>query len=482
MLKYRLFLLATLIIVLPRAHADLVGVDLGPGGRSPQNWTSISANGNYLNLINDEGQPTVVGIYIRNAGTPFSVAPKPTSLPKYKGDLSGLDGNQYQFGGTFEAQIMGLQALKPYNIYMFGLRSGAATQQSMALSGGKGVTVSQKAPDGVLAINDQPGSNQKPLSSYAKKVVASRNGTIEIAITAGPRSNQTFAVAGLAIEGDFLGSSQNAPSPAKGASAKPATSALDSGAGNSKARTQSQPKGPDVIGVSLDMTMKDAFSVIKGAYPEIPLKYFQWSLGQVQLSRIHGGPKYDAGFQGSYQSAGRNDSVTVMSYMPPNDGRVAGIARYTYTGEMLLSDLHASLVEKYGKPHLEIKPDTVLRKPHLIYSWSLNRDGKPLTDPATVIGCTYNQSGNPWDQSAPVFIWKLKDSYNGKYADCGFTLAVFTAPAMRTPVTVIGFGIVMYDIKEIGKSARETWEETDRIAKQLEAEKSKALSGKKPRL
>ena len=205
-------------------------------------------------------------------------------------------------------------------------------------------------------------------------------------------------------------------------------------------------------------------------------------MGQVQLSRIHGGPKYDAGFQGKYQSAGRNDSVVVMSYMPPNDGRVAGIARYTYTGEMLLSDLRASLVEKYGEPHLEIKPNTVLRKPHLIYSWSLTRDGKPQTDAATVIGCAYNQSGNPFEQSAPVFIWDTKGSYNGKYDQCGFTFAVFTAPALRTPVTVIGFGVVMYDFNEIRKSARETWEETDRIAKELEAEKSKALSGKKPKL
>ena len=271
MLKYRLFFLVTLITVSPLVDADLVGIDFGPAGKSPQNWTSISANGNYLNLINDEGQPTVVGVYIRNAGTTFSVAPSQTSLPNYKGDLSGLDGNQYQFGGTFQAQITGLKALKPYNIYMFGLRSGAATQQSMALSGGKGVIVSQSAPDGVLAINDQPGSNQKPLSNYAKKVVASRSGTIEISITGGPRSNQTFAVAGLAIEGDFPGSSQAGPDSARVASAKQAKSSIESGVGNPKSVARSQPKGPDVIGVTLDMTLEDAFSTINEAYPEIPL-------------------------------------------------------------------------------------------------------------------------------------------------------------------------------------------------------------------
>ena len=480
--------LAIVLAVLPAlACAELVGVDCGPEGKSPQNWNSISSNGNYLKLINDEGQPTVVGLYVRNAGTPYAVTPNPASLPEYKSSLSALDGNLYQFGGTFEAQINGLVPLQPYKVYVFGLRGGAGTRQSISMAGGKGVVVSQSAPDGVLTVNDQPGDSRRPLASYAKSVVASRDGTIDLAITGGPRANQTFVVAGLAIEGDFPGSATTMAGQS-GPPAQQTMAAQGSEQVTKRARmaepVTSTPTGPDVIGVYLDMPMDEALAVIAAEYPEIPMKPFQWSIGQVQNSRILGGEKYVAGYQGTYNASGRTEAITLMSYMPPNDGRVAGITRYTFVGEMLLSDFLASIEEKYGKPLADVPADTILRKPYQVLSWSLTRDGKPQQDPLTIVSCVYQAtSGNPWEHAAQVNLWDTKVAMNGQFDKCGFTFAILpTNLSNNMPPTIRGFGVTMYDFNKIRKAARETWEETDRIATQLEQEKAEKLAGKKPRL
>ena len=40
--------------------------------------------------------------------------------------------------------------------------------------------------------------------------------------------------------------------------------------------------------------------------------------------------------------------------------------------------------------------------------------------------------------------------------------------------------MVLYDMNEIRKTAGQTWEDTNRMATQLEQEKEKTLSGKKP--
>lgn len=462
------------------AYAGFVGIDFGPGDQSPENWNPVWKNGNHQNLIDDEGRSTVVSLYVRNAGTPFAVTPNPTSVPQYRGNLAAIDGNQYQFGGTFQAQFTGLKPLEPYDLYVFGLRGGAGTKQAVALGGGRGVTVSQSAPDGVLVINDQVGSNQRPLSGFAQRLTSSGQGTIDVVVTGGNRPDQTFAVAGLAIQGEFPGGSVHQPGGAAGGPSPDPSPGASSGHSRAAGST---PPGPDVVGVYMGMALDEARTVINRQYPEISLTMFQWSLSQVQKSRIHGGPRYDAGFQGSYVASGRNDSFIVMGHMPPGNGRVAGIGRHTYVGEMLLSDLRASLVEKYGKPHLEIQPNTTLRKPYLILSWSLARDGTPLTDPAAAIGCIYfQQSGNPWEGAVPVTLWDTKEAYYGQFDQCGFTLAALTNVHNPAGPTISAFGMVMHDFNEIRKSAKAAWEETDRIAIQLEEDKKRELAGKKPRL
>lgn len=462
----RVILVVALSIVCAGSRADLVGIDFGPPGNAPENWTSVDSAGTYHNLVNDDGQPTRVGLHVSRAGTPFAITPAASSVPVYKGNLAGIDGNQYEFGGTFEAEINGLKPLEPYKIYVFGLRGGAALSHGVALGGGRGVALSQQAPDGVLAINEQVGSSQRPLSSYAKTLTSSGNGTISLNLTGGSRANQTYAIAGIAIEGDFPGS--------------PGSSASASQAPSAPPPTRSRPVGPDVIGVYLGMPYQEAQGVITQAYPELQIRPFNWALSQVQQSRIHGGPRYEGGFQGKYNSRERNEQIILINYMPPNNDRVAGIGRYTYTGEMLLSDLRASLVEKYGEPHLEIPANTVLRKPHLVYSWSLNRAGQPQKDPVRVISCVYQQSSNPWEASAPVTLWDTREIYHGMYEDCGFTLAAVVIPAGQVPPTTRGFGVVLYDFNEIRRAARQTWEETDRLAKQIEEEKQRTLSGKRP--
>ncbi|MEZ5559856.1 MAG: hypothetical protein R3E86_15090 [Pseudomonadales bacterium] len=470
-----------LSVVSAASWADLVGVDFGPPGNTPDNWTSITAAGSYNNLVNDDGQRTRVGLSVARAGTPFSIVPAASSVPVYKGNLNGIDGNQYQFGGAFEAEINGLKPLEPYKIYVFGLRGGAELSQGVALAGGKGISLSQKAPDGVLAINDQLGSDSRPLSSYARTLTSSRNGTISLNLTGGSRANQTYAIAGLAIEGDFPGSSgAGAASTGASQSGRSGASSSATVAASARPPARSLPAGPDVVGVYLGMPYQEARGVIARTYPELQIRPFDWALSQVQKSRIHGGPRYEGGFQGSYNARERNEQIIVMSHMPPNNDRVAGIGRYTYTGEMLLTDLRASLVEKYGEPHLEIAPGTVLRKPHLIYSWSLNRAGQPQKDPVAVISCVYQQINNPWEGTAPVTLWDTKEAFNGIYDDCGLTFAAVVLPGSQVPPTTRGFGIVLYDLNEIRRTARQAWEETNDMATRLEEEKTRTLSGKKP--
>lgn len=496
----RMTLLAALCLTSSGTWAELVGIDFGPPGNSPENWTPVAAAGHYRNLIDDTGQPTRVSLNIRRGGTPFNVGPRPVSVPTYAGNLAGIDGNLYQFGGTFEAEISGLEPLEPYDIYVFGLRGGAELTQGVALSGGRGTALTQKAPDSVLAINDQLGSDQRPLSSYARTLTASSNGTIGLNLTGGSRANQTFAIAGLAITGAFPGSAATtgasiaarteAPSQPAAATASIAArtaapsqpSASASTAPAAAPRVRSEPQGPDVLGVYLGMPYEEAYAVIREAIPQMPLQRFDWALAQVQKTRITGGPRYDAGFQGKYNSQERNDQIRVMTHMPPNNDRVAGISRYSATGEMLLADLRASLVEKYGEPHLEIPPDTVLRKPYRLYSWSLTPDGKPLKDPLAVTGCAYQQAKNPWDGSGPVTLWDTTEAFHGIYDACGLTFAVATYEHRQNPPLVRGFGVVLFDLNEIRKSARQAWEETDRMATQWEEEKERSISGNKPRL
>lgn len=477
-MPYRLTLLAALLLTSSGTWAELVGIDFGPSGNSPENWTPVAAPGSYRNLIDDSGHPTRVSLNVRRSGSPFSVGPRPASVPLHTANLAGIDGNLYQFGGTFEAEISGLEPLAPYDIYVFGLRGGAGLTQGITLSGGKGITLSQQAPDSVLAINDQLGSNQRPLSSYAKTLTASRNGTIGLNLTGGSGGSQTFAIAGLAIAGTFPGSA----TPAAQTVTASQPSASLSNEPSAAPRVRREPQGPDVLGVYLGMPYEDAFATIREAIPEMPLKRFDWALAQVQKSRITGGPRYDAGFQGNYNAQERNEQIRVMSHMPPNNDRVAGIARYSYTGEMLLTDLRASLVEKYGEPHLEIPPDTVLRKPYRLYSWSLTPDGKPLKDPLAVTGCVYQQAKNPWDGAGPVTLWDTAEAFHGIYDACGLTFAVGTLEHRQNPPLVRGFGLVIFDLNEIRKTARQAWEETDRMATQWELEKARSLTGKKPRL
>ena len=41
------------------AYAGFVGVDLGPGDESPENWNPIWKDGNHQNLLDEDGRTTV---------------------------------------------------------------------------------------------------------------------------------------------------------------------------------------------------------------------------------------------------------------------------------------------------------------------------------------------------------------------------------------------------------------------------------------
>ena len=55
---------------------------------------------------------------------------------------------------------------------------------------------------------------------------------------------------------------------------------------------------------------------------------------------------------------------------------------------MLHTDLRKMLIDKYGSPLFESRPDTTGRNGYYIMSWSLKPDGKPQTNKTVIDACS----------------------------------------------------------------------------------------------
>ncbi len=454
--------------------SQLIGIDFGPG-YSQANWNSVTDSGVHRNLLNDEGERTGVSLTLPDAGEPFAVSPATDSIPMHSSDLSRLDGNQYRFAGTFQARLSGLEAGAPYRVYLFGLRSGADAEQEVRIVGSDQVSFIQKAPDGMLAINDQVGSSSRDLPSYAKVVTASAEGTLEFTIKGRGTQGKPFVVAGLAIEPPASSASTAGNTQSAGATAVPV------------ARTQEaspapapEPSGPDIIGVYLEMPLDDAFAAVSSAYPEIPLKMIQGDIGSIYRSRLQG-LKYPGGFQGEYFVPGSNEKISVLGYPPPHDGAVAAVGRFTYLDDMLMADLRDSLIEKYGEPLFEAEVGTAGLSGHTL-SWSLTRDGNPQTDPEMIKRCTATSNTQTWRMTGQVYLlWDTAEQMDGYFDPCGYTLVAVMHPT-NLPTITRGLSMLMYDLNKIRTRTRDALDLAEQEAEKIESERERAAAGKKARL
>lgn len=196
-------LAACLLPLAPMAHsADLVGIDFGPSGSKPTNWTLVSGAGTFTQLKDETGAATALSLTVSGSPSPtaYAVTPYASTLPIHTPSLSGLDGNIYGFSGTFNAVFSGLIPNGQYYLWIFGLRGDVRLTQSVTVTGTSlQLSYTQSQAYQVLAVNDEAGSSTRTLESYADTVQASNTGTLSIRIVGGGDSN-TYAVAGLAIQ------------------------------------------------------------------------------------------------------------------------------------------------------------------------------------------------------------------------------------------------------------------------------------------
>lgn len=469
--------ISLLMVPLPAA-AEFIGLDFGPGD-TPPNWNSINRTGQYGQLKNDEGTPTQVSLTVLHAGTPYSVVPASNTLPRSGPGLSAIDGNLYEFGGTFEAVLSGLVPGAEYDFYLFGLRNGASLRQEVRVSGANTLKFTQQAADGVLAVNDQVGSADRDLHDYARTVIASASGTLDIRVIGRGPSGSPFVIAGLAL--GHSGASASSPIPAAqtaSAVAAPEQSAVPAAQTPAPRPT---PQGPDVLGMSLGMSLEDALSVAQSAYPQMPLKFYDTDIGSIWDTRVRG-MRYTAGFTGRYNDRTTNEKIGVGGFAPPHDGYVGAIGRTSYLGDMLYSDLRASLIEKYGPPLYEGEPGSMRNVPSYVLSWSRDPEGTPLTDPEAIKACS-RHGNNVGEDIAPavMYLSDTKVQFNGQYDRCGFTMVVYAMPQDLLSL-VRSYSIVLYDLNEIRRANAETIAVTEQQAEGIRSDREKSAQGKKPRL
>ena len=178
-----------------QTYDEFVVIDFGPG-QKPPGWNEAT-NGARLNDI--QGRPTNISFQFQAGGTPFDVKPSPETIPSFEHDLSGLDGNHYQFNGTFVGQLVGLEPETRYAVWLFGLRSGASMEQRVRFDGNARVEFVQTAGDGQLAVNHRIGDRQQSLAEFAQSVTSTADGTIRITVSGAGPQGRPYVISGLAF-------------------------------------------------------------------------------------------------------------------------------------------------------------------------------------------------------------------------------------------------------------------------------------------
>ena len=244
----------------------------------------------------------------------------------------------------------------------------------------------------------------------------------------------------------------------------------------------------DVVGLSLGMPMQEAEGVLKNYSDGLDVKLSEGDVGEIHRARVRGIKFPDFYLRGTttvvYDAMGArdfsqtNETFVIVGSPIPNEPNISAIGReVVLPKEMLLSDLRAALVEKYGEPLFEA--DQVGNR-HGMLSWSLTPDGDAQTDGQVVKSCT--QGAGRFRLEVVSRIATLVDEDPLHYDRCGFTFIVLHL-AGKGPEFVQTYATVFYDFPGIMKNNAKTIAFTQVEADKLEAaERGEAAKVAKPAL
>jgi hypothetical protein len=486
---YRLVLGLAAILGSGISNAELIGIDFGPG-QLPAGWNAAPSPGTYPNLRSESGQASGITLRIAGRSTPFTVTPNPASLPMAGVDLAGIDGNFYEFGGTFNARLDGLTPGEAYDLYVFGLRSGADLRQQVTLAGADRVAFVQAASDGLLAVNDGVGARDRQLGAYAKRVTASAGGSIDITVVGDGPQGRPFVLAGLALAAAETQQPAAAqPVAAIATSPAPAPTAAPSApAAPAAPPAQAAPAGPaasvDIAGIHLGMTRAQVKSALQAFDPRLRIQEFP---AEVTITDASLGVKLSVGRYVREVEAGLGHGVAgyrpaedaaekfvVRFSPPPNEDRIEQIAReiqYVPRQGPGYDALLESLQAKYG-PATYVKdngPSLIqmwqYSGPRLtetqFLAWSAKRNRAVTNNLHSVKGAFYPLTADP----IPV----MRDGGDGYlYPEGGQSAGALGAPYvgenLGAYVTRQGFSayifrmILTQDPLEVDRKRRETWQ------------------------
>lgn len=189
---------------------SVIGVDFDFAGReAPSGWESTRFNViNFDNLSREDGLVTAVDIEASYQGSgSFSFTQNSRGvnnsnmLPRHGNDLTEIEGFSTLSNATVVFTWDNLTPGTQYAVYVFGLENTDSSDtftQDITIAGATTLTTfTQTLTDGVLLVNDQPGTDQKKLTEYDKIVAASETGAITVTVAPAPGAN--VSIGGLAI-------------------------------------------------------------------------------------------------------------------------------------------------------------------------------------------------------------------------------------------------------------------------------------------
>ncbi len=178
------------------APPSLVGVDFGPSGSTPTNWSVLSTvSGSFTNMMGEDGNATPFDLAVSGFSGTDTGAPAANQLPIHSQSLAGINGNLYGSGTTATMIWSDLNPLNQYEVYVFGLDTLADNQTVTITGSGTPASFSQDFAGNQLFVNGTVGSNTLDLDSFAEIITPTVGGQITIAVNSG----SFFGIGGIAI-------------------------------------------------------------------------------------------------------------------------------------------------------------------------------------------------------------------------------------------------------------------------------------------
>ena len=192
----------------------LIGVDFNDGGGTPLGWNDFDISvdlpspSTLSNLIREDGVTNGDDLTVTDTDGLIEAAAhglplNPGQLPIHTRSLDNLGGYTFDTGSQTYT-FSDLAPFASYDLFVFGSRVTANSQNVTIIGSGLAIEFTQTFAGSELFINDQLGDSSRSLDSYAIRVTASANGTIDIEVEEATGAD-VVSVAGLAPRSLMLG-------------------------------------------------------------------------------------------------------------------------------------------------------------------------------------------------------------------------------------------------------------------------------------